>query len=44
MKIASYSRIFILVLGALALQACGPGGDQSGQATTDTAVHDAGDG
>ncbi len=41
MKIASYSRIFLLVLGALALQACGPAGDQSGQTGADTAVHDA---
>jgi nitrite reductase (NO-forming)/hydroxylamine reductase len=41
MKIASYSRIFLLVLVAMLVQACGPAGDQSAPAVSDTAVHDA---
>ncbi len=42
MKIASYGRIFFLILVASLMQACGQGGgDQSAPAATDTAVHDA---
>ena len=42
MKIASYGRLVILILGGLVLQACGQGGgDQSAPVLTDTAVHDA---
>jgi nitrite reductase (NO-forming)/hydroxylamine reductase len=41
MKIASYGRIFFLILVALFVQACGQGADQGAPAASDTAVHDA---
>jgi nitrite reductase (NO-forming)/hydroxylamine reductase len=41
MKIANFGRIFVLILVALFIQACGQGQNQGTPAASDTAVHDA---